>query len=212
VVTWWHGEPPKMIAHDPLGVFAERRITDVMRSRNPNRALQQRAEDFAPGDTDLAWTRLTPWRAALASAFDSAWHDPQEAVIHGGCNEPSARLLCGWLSSRLDIPVTIDGTDDEPVGGVEIKFVDGKSTSARLEGASLVLHREGQQDSFMPFGERPLGELLAEELRRLDHDRIYAEALSTVTGVQGLEDRSPVREHIWYDPMEHPEDDEEHAL
>jgi hypothetical protein len=30
--------------------------------------------------------------------------------------------------------------------------------------------------------------------------------------VQGLEDRSPVREHIWYDPMEHPEDDEEHAL
>jgi hypothetical protein len=59
----------------------------------------------------------------------------------------------------------------------------------------------------MPFGERPLGELIAEELRRLDHDRIYAEALSTVTGVKGLEERPSGREHIWYDPMEHPEDD-----
>src|SRR5882724_5352810 len=29
VVTWWHGEPPERIAYDPLGVFAERRITDI---------------------------------------------------------------------------------------------------------------------------------------------------------------------------------------
>src|SRR6266545_1216199 len=55
VVTWWHGEPPERITYDPLGVFAERRITDVSRSADPNTALQQRAEDFAPGDTDLAW-------------------------------------------------------------------------------------------------------------------------------------------------------------
>lgn len=212
VVTWWHGEPPNKIAYDPLGVFAERRITDVLRSQDPNGALQQRAEDFAPGDTDLAWTRLTPWRAALASAFDGSWHDPQRATVHAGCNEPSGRLLSGWLTSRLGIEVKVDGADDEPISGVDIEFGDGKTTSARLESSSLVLHREGQQDSFMPFGERPLGELLAEELRRLDHDRIYAEALSTVTGVQGLEDRSPVREHIWYDPMEHPEDEQEPAL
>ena len=207
VVTWWHGEPPKKIAYDPLGVFAERRITDVLLSRDPNRALQQRAEDFAPGDTDLAWARLTPWRAALASALDGSWREPSAATVHGGCNEPSARLLSGWLTSRLGVEVGVDGTDDEPISGVDITFDDGKTAGARLDGASLVLHREGQQDSYMPFGERPLGELLAEELRRLDHDRIYAEALSTVTAVKGLEDRPPGREHIWYDPMEHPEDD-----
>jgi glucose-6-phosphate dehydrogenase assembly protein OpcA len=211
VVTWWHGEPPKKIAYDPLGVFAERRITDVLRSRDPNRALHQRAEDFAPGDTDLAWTRLTPWRAALASAFDGAANEPQSAVVHGGCNEPSARLLAGWLAARLGIESHVEGTDDEPISGVEITFDDGKTTSARLEGASLVLRREGQQDSYMPFGERPLGELLAEELRRLDHDRIYADALAEVTGVDGLEDRPSAREHIWYDPMEHADDEQEHA-
>jgi glucose-6-phosphate dehydrogenase assembly protein OpcA len=201
VVTWWYGEPPERIAYDPLGVFAERRITDVRRASDPNAALQQRAEDFAPGDTDLAWTRLTPWRIALASAFDGRRHPAASAVVHGGCNEPSARLLVGWLTARLHIDVTVDGTDDEPISGVEITFDNDKTTRATLEGSSLVLRRAGQQDSYMPFGERPLGELLAEELRRLDHDQIYAEALSAVTGVNGLEDRSPVRKHIWHDPM-----------
>lgn len=203
VVTWWHGKPPDTIAHDPLGVFAERRITDVLRSEDPNAALQQRAEDFAPGDTDLAWTRLTPWRAALASAFDGAQHDPSRVTVYGGDNDPSARLLAGWLSSRLGLSVPVEGTDDEPISGVEIGFADGKTTTARLEGSSLVLRREGQQDSYMPFGERPLGELLAEELRRLDYDTIYAEALSAVTGVTGLQERSARRQHIWWDPTEH---------
>jgi glucose-6-phosphate dehydrogenase assembly protein OpcA len=203
VVTWWHGSCPDVIAHDPLGVFAERRITDVCRTDDASAGLHQRAVDFAPGDTDLAWTRLTPWRVALASAFDGARRTPKSAVVHGGQNEPSAQLLSGWLAARLDIETSIDGTDDEPVGGVEIAFADGKTTSATLEGTSLVLRREGQQDSFMPFGERPLGELLAEELRRLDHDHVYAEALEQTTGVEGLEERSPQRTHIWWDPAEH---------
>ena len=83
---------------------------------------------------------------------------------------------------------------------MEIGFDNGKVTHATLEGGNLVLRREGQQDSFMPFAERPLGELLAEELRRLDHDHNYAEALAKVSGLDGLEDRSPDRKHIWHDP------------
>ena len=205
VVTWWHGEPPDKIAQDPLGVFAERRITDSLRAEDPNATLQQRAADFAPGDTDLAWTRLTPWRAALASAFDGARrHKPTRGVVHGGANEPSARLLAGWLHARLDIPVEVDGTDDEPISGVEIGFDNDKTTTATVEGSNLVLRREGQQDSFMPFGERPLGELLAEELRRLDHDEIYAEALSTITGISDLDERPSVRQHEWHDPAGEP--------
>jgi glucose-6-phosphate dehydrogenase assembly protein OpcA len=200
VVTWWHGGPPEKIAYDPLGVFAERRITDVSRAADPNAALQQRADDFAPGDTDLAWTRLTPWRIALASAFDGGRHAAVSAAVHGGENEPSAGLLCGWLRARLDIDVAVDGTDDEPISGVEVTFDNHRTTRATLEGGNLVLRREGQQDSYMPFGERPLGELLAEELRRLDHDHVYAEALSKITGVGGLDERSPVRKHIWHDP------------
>jgi glucose-6-phosphate dehydrogenase assembly protein OpcA len=205
VVTWWYGEAPEKIAYDPLGVFAERRITDVLRSADPNIALQQRADDFAPGDTDLAWTRLTPWRAALASAFDGARHQAVAATVFGGVNEPSARLLGGWLSARLHLSAAVEGTDDEPISGVEIGFSDGRTTKATIEGSNLVLRREGLQDSFMPFGDRPLGELLAEELRRLDADHVYAEALSNLTGVEGIEERPANRQHIWWDPMTHQE-------
>lgn len=212
VVTWWYGEAPHKIAHDPLGVFAERRITDVLHSADPSEALHQRAVDFAPGDTDLAWTRLTPWRAALASAFDGVRSKPTSATVFGGCNEPSARLLAGWLKARLSIDVSVDGSDDEPISGVEIVFPDGRTTRAQIEGTSLVLRREGQQDSYMPFGERSLGELLTEELRRLDHDHVYAEALATTTGVSGLEQRSSHRTHIWYDPATHEEARVEAAL
>ena len=58
VVTWWHGSPPDEIATDPLGVLADRRVTDML-AREPIRwrRFRQRAADFAPGDTDLAWTR-----------------------------------------------------------------------------------------------------------------------------------------------------------
>jgi glucose-6-phosphate dehydrogenase assembly protein OpcA len=200
VVTWWHGEPPEKIAYDPLGVFAERRITDVCRSADPDAALVRRADDFAPGDTDLAWTRLTPWRVALASAFDGGRHEATDVAVHGGRNDPSARLLAGWLSARLGLQAETDGTDDEPISGVDIGFDNGKITHATLEGSNLVLRREGQQDSYMPFAERPLGELLAEELRRLDADEIYADALGAVCEVPDLAARPSQRVHIWNDP------------
>ena len=71
VVTWWHGPAPDRLAHDPLGVLASRRVTDAAAADDPLKELRQRARDYAPGDTDLAWTRATPWRALLASAFDA---------------------------------------------------------------------------------------------------------------------------------------------
>src|SRR5881409_2416799 len=84
VVTWWHGVAPEEIGADALGVLANRRITDSSRASDPIAALRRRAEDFAPGDTDLAWTRTTPWRALLASAMDAVTPDGStEATI--GC-------------------------------------------------------------------------------------------------------------------------------
>jgi glucose-6-phosphate dehydrogenase assembly protein OpcA len=200
VVTWWHGEPPEKIAYDPLGVFAERRITDVARGADPTGCLTQRARDFAPGDTDLAWTRITPWRVALASAFDGVRTAARSAVVRGGAGDPSACLMSGWLKSRLGLDVAIEGHDDEPISGIEIGFDNGRSTRLTVEGANLVVRRDGQQDSYMPYVERSLGDLLAEELKRLDHDRVYADALSAVSGVPDLNDRSPIRKHIWWDP------------
>ena len=46
-------------------------------------------------------------------------------------------------------------------------------------------------------GRRAVGE----ELRRLDSDEPYSEALEAVTGTHGLSERAACRDHVWFDPM-----------
>ena len=65
-----------------------------------------------------------------------------------------------------------------------------------------VISQPFRPDSTVALADRALGDLLGEELRRLDPDEPYQEALETATGVTGLADRSPVREHVWFDPAE----------
>ena len=122
VVTWWFGEPPRAIAHDPLGVLADRRVTDTSLSPDPIGALAQRAQDYAPGDTDLAWTRATQWRALCASAFDSLSGKATGAQVHGSPTDPTRALLAGWLCSRLGIAVQGVDTDTREVSAVRISL------------------------------------------------------------------------------------------
>lgn len=200
VVTWWHGAPPDHIAYDPLGVVADRRITDACRAADRIAALRQRGSDFAPGDSDLAWTRITGWRAALASAYDGAHDTAVSASIDGDESDPSSQLLAGWLSSCLGFAVPVHSTTAGEIDSVTLGFAGGAKITARRDGPRLILRRQGQQDSVSPFPERSLGELLAEELRRLDADEVYAEALGTVSGLAGLAQRPAQRVHIWNDP------------
>jgi glucose-6-phosphate dehydrogenase assembly protein OpcA len=199
VITWWFGTPPDRISYDPLGVFADRRITDVSRAQDRFAALRQRAVDFAPGDTDLAWTRITGWRAAIASAFDGEREAAVAATVNGDDADPSALLMAGWLSAKLGFYVPVKKVGDE-LESVSIEFADNSNVTARDDGGRLILQRTDQPDSIAPFPERSVGDLLAEELRRLDHDATYAEALGAVTGVTGLNDRPAGRVHIWNDP------------
>jgi glucose-6-phosphate dehydrogenase assembly protein OpcA len=202
VVTWWHGAPPDRIAYDPLGVFADRRITDAARADEPLAALRQRGADYASGDTDLAWTRITQWRALLASAFDTTTVPAASASVSGDDAEPSTQLLAGWLSAQLGVDVPVELEKGGGIRGVSIGFADGGHFSASRDGARVVLRRDGWPDAIAPFPDRELGDLLAEELRRLDADQVYARALSVVCGIPDLESRDGVRTHIWKDPAE----------
>jgi hypothetical protein len=65
-----------------------------------------------------------------------------------------------------------------------------------------VISQPYRPDATVALPERVLGDLLSEELRRLDTDEPYREALEAATGVTGLADHSPVREHVWFDPAE----------
>jgi glucose-6-phosphate dehydrogenase assembly protein OpcA len=209
VVTWWYGEPPDKIAHDPLGVFAERRITDCALAPDEMAALKRRAEDYAPGDTDLGWTRTTLWRALCASAFDSVDGPVRSARVSGAAGHVTRALVAGWLSSRLGIDV--QQVDAEGTGLTEIELTLDDVTLSLARGKDTgLLKRTGQPDRVLPLPRRDLGELLAEELRRLDPDEPYADALGAATGTSGLSERSPLRTHEWHDPVE--SDDPDPAL
>jgi glucose-6-phosphate dehydrogenase assembly protein OpcA len=200
VVAWWYSETPEVIAYDPLGVFADRRITNVIRDADPAASLQQRAKDYAPGDTDLTWTVITPWRAALASAFDTASSPAQSVVVYGNPVDPSAQLLAGWLSSRLGIYVPVEKAEGKYISSVSVAFEDGHTVQMSNEGYKLLMRRPGQLDTIAPFPQRTTGDMLAEELRRLDADQPYGEALAAVSGLTGLNERPSTRTHIWHDP------------
>jgi glucose-6-phosphate dehydrogenase assembly protein OpcA len=213
VVAWWHAAPPDQMATDALAVFADRRITDSSIAEDSLAALRTRAEDYAPGDTDLAWTRCTPWRSTLASTLDSVSGRRGEPVhvnggrIEGDPKNASAQLLAGWLSSRCGATVTVESSTRTPgASGVDSVSLElDQDEQVRIEADrrnGAVISQPFRPDATAPLPERPLGDLLSEELRRLDDDEPYSDALEAATGVTGLAQRSPVRKHIWFDPAE----------
>ncbi|HEY8534770.1 MAG TPA: glucose-6-phosphate dehydrogenase assembly protein OpcA [Micromonospora sp.] len=190
VVTWWHGEPPEEIATDFLGVVADRRITDCAQAPDPIAALRQRAVDYAPGDTDLAWTRITPWRTLVASAFDTNTAQITDATVVAPRTDPTAALMHSWLTARLGITPHWEETTEVPwMRAVKVRCANGDEVTLTRENGSATFTRSGQQERHLPLIRRSLGEELAEELRRLDADQIYAEALSALSGISGLQSR-----------------------
>ncbi|MGY1603219.1 glucose-6-phosphate dehydrogenase assembly protein OpcA [Geodermatophilus sp. SYSU D00815] len=213
VVSWWHAAAPERMATDPLAVIADRRITDSSLADDPVAALRTRAGDYAPGDTDLTWTRSTPWRATLTSTVDSVAGRRGEPVrIRGGRVEgrpgnATAELLAGWLSSRSGTRVDVVKAERTPgpsgVDAVVLELDEDEQIRVQADrrgGASIT--QPFRPDTNVALPDRPLGDLLGEELRRLDPDEPYQEALEAATGVTGLAERSPVREHIWFDPAD----------
>ncbi|MCW2582819.1 MAG: opcA [Klenkia sp.] len=212
VVTWWHADPPDEIETDALGVVANRRVTDSAMAADGLGALRDRARDFAPGDTDLAWTRSTPWRANLASTLDAVAGrrgGPVQVLggqVLGDPENPTARLVAGWISSRCGCPVQVEAgsrkTGPRGIETVTLQLDEGEEvrlTDDRKGGA--VISQPYRPDSVVALPDRSLGELLGEEMKRLDSDEPYREALEAATGVTGLAARQPVREHRWFDPM-----------
>src|SRR3954462_3967381 len=184
VVTWWHGAPPERIAYDFLGVVADRRITDAKQSADPVATLLERAHDYAPGDTDLAWTRITPWRTLVAGAFDTVDSPVVAASVTAPEKDPTAALMRGWLASRLKIEPGFVADESAPrMTRVTLRCANGEELSLSRDSDAAVFSRSGQPDHALPLTRRPLGEELAEELRRLDADQIYADALGALAGI-----------------------------
>ncbi|GAB2674000.1 glucose-6-phosphate dehydrogenase assembly protein OpcA [Thalassiella azotivora] len=180
VVAWWPGRGPKAPAEHPIGAMAQRRITDSAAATRPRTALTALARSYQDGDTDLAWSRLTLWRGLLAAALDQPpFETVTRAVVTGASDSPSTELLAAWLALNLRCPVTrARSRAGSGISGVRLERSSGAVELVRPDGNVALLTQPGQPDRRIALPRRARPECLAEELRRLDPDEVYAEVLT----------------------------------
>ena len=178
VVTWWPDAAPAAPRTDALGAVAQRRVTDAAASETPRDMLLTLAEAYQPGDTDLSWTRATPWRSLLAATLDQPHGTIQAATVRAEQGNPSADLIAVWLASRLQIPVVNEVSPGPGITEVSFTTSEGEISVTRPDGRVALLSRPGQPERRVALHRRDAPELLSEELRRLDPDEMYAESLS----------------------------------
>jgi glucose-6-phosphate dehydrogenase assembly protein OpcA len=182
VVTWWPGEPPVVPSESPLGTLAQRRVTDVASDDESQHLLATLARGYKPGDTDFAWTRLTSWRTLLAATFDVPHPPVRRAEVLAEAGNPSGDILAAWLSVRLGIPVQRQVSGGPGITDVHFETERGQIGITRPDGRTATLSRSGEPDRRVALHRRDQAELLAEELRRLEPDDVYAESLEWLFG------------------------------
>ncbi len=181
VIAWWPQSSPLRPGDDPVGRLAARRITDAMGSSRPLAAIEARARNYCPGDTDLTWTRLTPWRALLAAAVDQYPARISEVRVASAPQNAAGSLLAAWLESRLGVPVH-RGESVKGLGITEVvlKTDKGDISITRTDGRMASFSAPGLPRRQVALRRRDVNALITEELRRLDVDDIFAATMETL--------------------------------
>jgi glucose-6-phosphate dehydrogenase assembly protein OpcA len=175
VAIWWPADAPDDPAADPLGALAQRRVTDAAaHARGKMKAMETQCASYAPGNTDLAWTRITPWRALLAAALDQHQVKVTGASVAAERISPSADLLATWLGDRLRVDVERTSSSGPGITEVVLDTRAGPIKLERRDGKLATFSSPGAPDRPVALKRRDVPELLAEELRRLDEDEVYA--------------------------------------
>ncbi len=179
VVAWWPGDPGADVAESPIGAMAHRRITDASLSRSPRQSLQQRRATYADGDTDMAWARTTRWRGLLTTALDQPPYEPvRRAVVKGASDSASTDLLAGWLAVRLRCPVRrVRGPRGVGLISVSMERASGPIELVRPDRRFATVTQPGQPQRRVDLSRPGMADSLAEELRSMEPDPIYREAL-----------------------------------
>ncbi|GAB4085702.1 glucose-6-phosphate dehydrogenase assembly protein OpcA [Myceligenerans cantabricum] len=180
IVVWWPREAPAEPAADPVGAMAHRRITDTTAVEDPVAMLHTLPGVSRPGDTDLAWARVTLWRALIAAAVEQPPFGPVQNVrVEGEVRHTSLHLLAAWLGERLGCPATVVPVDGaEAITKVVLERKDGDIVLDRPDGRVVTITEPGKPARRIALPIRKLNEALIEELRRLDPDEVYEKALA----------------------------------
>jgi len=169
-VLWWRaapafGEP----SFEALAEVVERVIIDSERAPRGLSGITELARQVAeqPSDrrvTDLAWSRATPWRIAVAEIFDVEEHRERLQHIERveiRCDHMSADaddisaeslLLAGWLASRLGWQPKSKPRSRDGALEIELAAAEGKTVTVVIRPAEEA-GEEGAQSISLSDGE-----------------------------------------------------------
>lgn len=184
VVTWWPTTLPEQAATDPLGRLACTRITNTPAQPDPAAALDTLAPSHTRGDIDLAWTRMTLWRAIVASTLGPVLreHEVHSVTVAGERANASLSLMLHWL--RLRLGVAVERVDVEGFSGIAQVAVHTGAGTWSIERADQERVRictpDGAHTQIVTMPRRQPVTTLNEELRRLSPDVVYEEVLAAL--------------------------------
>lgn len=157
---------------DPLFPLAGKIIVNSLTAPNARGALAVLKELRGRGRrvADLAWTRLTGWREALAHEFEQPWAVESVNIVHGGAPNTSVLYFSRWMERSLATArVTLESRPGDP--GLQSVTVHGeRSVEVRLlDAASLEVETGGRiSRSLLP--DTTDAALMREELSILGRD------------------------------------------
>lgn len=212
---WWQGRLPEPL-DETLWAWVDRLIYDSAEWKNPAHQfsmLRHLSAGKRKGTVlcDLNWTRLQPWRYALASLFDHAAAFPKLAKVdsveiqlnHG----TSALLLLGWFACQLGWTAGSSENEFLALDQRKVAFTireNGTSgrnfAKIRCEGADFELSLEPDSDFFeaaieiagsiesrqiLPATRRNTTDTLLAELSRAGRHPLYTKALEKIFPLLG---------------------------
>ncbi len=181
VVSWWPEDCPPCLGSTPLGQMSQRRIMDSQSEVDPAETLRLQAAGYRPGDTDLAWARITGWRSQLAATLDNLGDARiSQASVTGHHANPSVTLLAAWLGYCLGADITVHTNVPDGITGVfqvALEIPGGVVSLTRVDDNTAELSQPGQPNFPVFLPRRGLPQLLAEELRRLSPDPVFGDVL-----------------------------------
>jgi len=150
VVLWCRG--PRFFStryFDPLFGLAQKIIADSESAPNPRGAIAVLKELRSRGAriADLAWTRLTGWRQAVANVFDDAPLQVSEVKIaYAGPLSTRILYLAAWM--EMSVPsarVSLDHVQGDPgIRAITLSGKDGGATVRRTEGCMIEVRAGGR--------------------------------------------------------------------
>jgi glucose-6-phosphate dehydrogenase assembly protein OpcA len=185
-VVWWRGGFPHAL--DRLATLADRLVLDT----DPADEVWSRAPALFDRTvlTDLHWTALTRWRAALAHMFDLPRVREAAASYRRldveASDRAAARLFAGWLRGCLSLPpdavVNIEPApahEMTPLTRVRLAG-DGPALTLQVQADRTCLEAgvEGEGSArVVPLGDAALSSRLAEEVGVRTRDAAFERAL-----------------------------------